>query len=1023
MRCCRPRTSAAGRRLAELVAPREGIELRDLTIVTPLLRAAAVKLQVVVQAAGDGEWTVRFSSGPMAPNGGFREHATLRLARAPFTPSAAPIPAVGPAAATGAEDIYRMFAERGLEYGPSFRRLVEVRSHAGISIGTLAAQGESAHGHVTLLDCVLQSTAGAFAEADPAGGWVPVAVQRCVLARLDEGEPLTVHARLRPKLPSKDSRVADVVLVGRDGEPIGSIEGIVLQALDAGAIERWCAPRHASGETGYRTEWRNVTDLETGSFSGHWILAGAPRELSNALAAEIRRLGGEVSDIADENLPRRNDPRGIVCLHALGAPETNSAEEGLACVLKPTVELVQSLLKSGRPPGRLWLVTAGAHSDHDERGAVQASLWGLGNALTWEHPELLCTQVDVERGTVDRIVAQLVPLLAARSRENQFRVAGGCTLVPRLVRHTAGKAGVPSELIVPASHNYRLMPSRSGSLDDLALLACERLEPGPGEVEVRVHASGLNFRDVLVALGVYPGNVPVLGGECCGVVTRVGEGVASALLGGRVLALTPGAFTRYATVPAASIVPVPASMSDEQAAGFPIVFLTAWYALHEVARLQPGERVLIHAAAGGVGQAAIQIARAAGAEISATASRAKWDLLRCSGVEHLFDSRDVNAVRAIRDHAGVRGVDVVLNRLAGEFVDASLGLLRAEGRFVELGKVDVRDPSEIARQYGGVRYTAFDLAALPPAILRQGFEELFGAFEREQLAPAAVAQFPLEQAIEVFRQMAQGAHTGKIVFVHPSARDEILIRPDRCYVVTGGAGALGRHVAARLTSEGAGEIVLIGRRLPDAETAALVASRPNSPTRVSYRQSDVASRADLERALAREEGSTADRGRLPRRRGDRRWRVHGALMGSLRTRPRAEGSGNAAPAGRDATPSGRVRRAVLVRRSGRRRCGPSQLCRRECVHGGAGDARYHDHAACAVRRLGPLGGRRDGGPCAGGIWRALGAARCRPTGSGGGARFSMAGAARLGSTCLLPRRRFQCRRRRAWATSRRCSPT
>ncbi|HEY3093850.1 MAG TPA: SDR family NAD(P)-dependent oxidoreductase, partial [Vicinamibacterales bacterium] len=847
---------AAAQHLAELVAPGDEIEVRALTVDAPLLRAQTEVLQVVVQAARDGEWDASFSSRSTSSSAGFREHARVRLARAAFTPPGGLSPVVGSERAATGEEIYRMFSERGLAYGPSFRKLTELRSSGGISLGTLSVDDVSGPALVALLDCALQATAGTFRQSDLAGAWVPVGVQRCRIASLVPGEPLTVHARMRPGSRSSASRVADVFLFDRKGKPVGLIEGVGLQALTPGALEQWLDTRHTTAAAeAYRTEWRTAPELDVDSLSGRWILAGGPRDVSMALAAEIRRLGGEVSHIAEEDLETRNDVRGIVCLHALDVPTTLTTHDALASVLKPTAELVQSVLERGRSIGRLWLVTAGAHSGHDERAALQAALWGLGNALTWEHPELLCTRADIERGAADRMAAQLVSLLAARSHENQFRVSGQQTLVPRLVRHTAGAAGVAHELAVPSSPNYHLVPSKSGRIDDIALRASERVEPGPGEVELRVHASGLNFRDVLVALSVYPGNVPVLGGECCGIVTRVGQGVANALVGTRVLALTAGAFCRYATVPAASVIPVPACLSDEKAAGFPIVFLTAWYALREVARLKRGERVLIHAAAGGVGQAAIQIARALGAEIWVTASKPKRDGLRAHGIEHVFDSRDVNAVRAIRERAGARGVDVVLNCLAGEFIDASLELLNEGGRFIELGKADLRDASDVARRYPGVSYTAFDLAVLAPEILRRGVEEVFGELERGQLAPVAVTPFPLEQAVDVFRRMAQGAHTGKIAFVHPAARDELLVRPDRSYVVTGGLGAIGRVVAERLVREGAGEIVLISRRAPGAETAELVVSLSNERTRVSYRQADVANLAELEHALSAREGS------------------------------------------------------------------------------------------------------------------------------------------------------------------------
>jgi acyl transferase domain-containing protein/NADPH:quinone reductase-like Zn-dependent oxidoreductase/acyl carrier protein len=832
---------AAAQRLAEIVSPDAEVEARDLTVEAPLIRGQVDFLQAVVQRTGDGEWTARFSSGSTTTNGTFRDHAHVRLARAAFQPPGTPWSATEAAATANADEIYRMFAERGLAYGPSFRLLTELRSSGSISVGTLPAADVQGSKLVALLDCVLQTTAGALRPDELTTARVPVGIDRCRIAKLTPGEVWSVHARMRPTSASTAGRIADILLFNSVNECVGVIEGVRLQSLSDGALEQWLRPEAAAVQA-YHTEWRLAPETDSAPLSGTWILAGGPRDLRLALANEIRRAGGEVSDIVDRNFENTRDPRGVICLYALDAPATLPADESLRAVLRPAVESVQRLLMAGTRAGRLWLVTAGAHGGHDEHAAVQAAFLGLGNALTWEHPELGCVRADIERGPAGEMAAQLARLLGTRTAENQFRLAGGQVYVPRLVPHTASTG-------VPSSPNYRLTPPKSGRLDDLALLPCDRVAPAAGEVEIRVHTSGLNFRDVLVALSVYPGNVSVLGGECCGVVTRVSTGVPDTLLGTRVLALAAGAFCRYITVPENRVVPVPDSLSDDQAAGFSMVFLTAWYGLRVVARLQRGERVLIHAAAGGVGQAAIQIARAIGAEIWTTASNAKQDGLRAQGIEHVFDSRNVNAVRAIREAAGPRGVDVVLNCLTGEFIDASLELLNPDGRFVELGKADLRNPSDIAQRFPGIAYTAIDLAELDPAHIRSGLLELFDDLKHGQIAPVAVAPAPLEQAADVFRRMAQGGHTGKITFVHPPARDEILVRADRCYVVTGALGAIGRLVAERIVREGSGELVLISRRAPGPDTQEFVASLSLGHTRVCYRQADVADPSELERAI------------------------------------------------------------------------------------------------------------------------------------------------------------------------------
>ena len=218
------------------------------------------------------------------------------------------------------------------------------------------------------------------------------------------------------------------------------------------------------------------------------------------------------------------------------------------------------------------------------------------------------------------------------------------------------------------------------------------LEPlGTGQVRVAVRAAGLNFRDVLVALGMVPDGGEPLGAEGAGTVLETGPGVTSVAAGDRVTGLLPGAFGPVAVTSGDYLVKVPDGWSWAQAASVPVAFLTAYYALVDLAGLQAGERVVIHAAAGGVGMAAVQLARYLGAEVLATASPAKWPVVTALGARRNGSRRRGRWSSPLRSAAGA---DVVLNSLAGELVDVSLGLLGPGGRFVEMGKTDIRDPAE-----------------------------------------------------------------------------------------------------------------------------------------------------------------------------------------------------------------------------------------------------------------------------------------------------------------------------------------
>jgi NADPH:quinone reductase-like Zn-dependent oxidoreductase/pyruvate/2-oxoglutarate dehydrogenase complex dihydrolipoamide acyltransferase (E2) component len=334
-----------------------------------------------------------------------------------------------------------------------------------------------------------------------------------------------------------------------------------------------------------------------------------------------------------------------------------------------------------------------------------------------------------------------------------------------------------------------------------------------------------------------------LGTECAGMVTRVGAAVQTVRVGDRVMAVAQGAFSRFVTVDARMAARVPDGLALEQAATVPAVFLTAWYALHDLAKLKRGERILVHSAAGGVGMAAIQLAHWIGAEVLATASPSKWDAVRSLGVKHVANSRDVSFVPPFR---AAGGADVVLNSLTGEFIDASLSLLSSGGRFIEMGRTDVRDAATLAAAHPGVTYQVFDLLKVDPDRMAAMFAAVAGGFASGHLKALPVRTFPMTAAEGAFRFMAQARHVGKIALTAPRAS----LRVDGTALVTGGLGALGLQVARNFARRGMKHLVLTGRRglaTPGAPEA--VSELEALGARVTVAPVDVADRAALERVI------------------------------------------------------------------------------------------------------------------------------------------------------------------------------
>ncbi len=314
---------------------------------------------------------------------------------------------------------------------------------------------------------------------------------------------------------------------------------------------------------------------------------------------------------------------------------------------------------------------------------------------------------------------------------------------------------------------YRLvMPNGKGTLKSLIWKACERPRPGVGEVEIRVIAAALNFRDVLSVLGRYPGSTIALGAECSGVVVSVGHEAGSFRIGDEVLAVAPGCFSSYVLADHRVVIRKPSNLGFEEAAGIPIAFLTARHALVSIGRLKQKDRILVHAASGGVGMAAIKIARRIGAEIYATASPPKWEALREVGVDRISNSREAGFAERILEQSRGQSMDLVLNSLPLGSVPESLSLLSCKGCFVEIGKRAALDQDAKARLSPDLRYEMFDLADLVrdrPDSLHSSLEEILREIATGSYSMIPYSTFPANDAADAFRVMAKAKHVGKVV--------------------------------------------------------------------------------------------------------------------------------------------------------------------------------------------------------------------------------------------------------------------
>lgn len=582
-------------------------------------------------------------------------------------------------------------------------------------------------------------------------------------------------------------------------------------------------------------------------------------------------------------------------------PGLRTQDHGLLQGCVSVTYLVQALSRlEWEMPPQLWLITGGAQALGEQTvpsrhpiAVAQAPLWGLGRVLMNEHPELGCRLVDLSlTPTVDEIQALFQEIQASQTTTNQpyedeIALRGGDRFVHRLVRRPLQHERVRVQV---ERDGFRLEAGQPGVLESLTLRAAGRRPPAAGEVEVEVYAASLNFKDVMKAMGLLSDAV-LLGGfsgralglECAGKVVAVGAGVEEFSVSDEVIAVAQASLGGFVTTPASLVARKPPRMSFAGAATLPVAFLTASYSLHELGRLQPGERVLIHAATGGVGLAAEQLAQQIGAEIFATAgSPEKRAYLRALGIQHVMDSRSLAFADEIMEITGGKGVDVVLNSLTGEALLKSLAVLASYGRFLELGKRDIDTNTKMGLRpfQNNLSFFSIDLDRLfqdrpqqAGALLRTVVQ----MFTEGKLQPLPQRVFPMTAVVEAFQLMAHAQHMGKIVLTVPEQEFTVapaldaspVIRADGVYLITGGLSGFGLAVAEWLVEQGARHLVLVGRRgisTPGAQAALETMHAAGAQVKVA--QTDV-TQADQVAALLAE-----IRQSLPPLRGV----IHGAMV-------------------------------------------------------------------------------------------------------------------------------------------------
>ncbi|WP_454561461.1 SDR family NAD(P)-dependent oxidoreductase [Mycobacterium haemophilum] len=797
--------------------------VEELVLAAPLVLhpGAGAQVQVVVADADEsGHRAVSVYSRGDQSDGGWLLNAEGMLGVDAPADQAAPAdlsvwPPEG-AESVDISDAYPQLAERGYAYGPAFQGLVAIwRRESELFAEVVAPTGVAVDGmgmHPAVLDAVLHALGLAIETTETR---LPFCWRGVSLHAGGAG-------RVRARFTSAGADAIAVDVADSAGLPVLTVRSLVTRAMTAEQLR--AAVTAAGGAP------------EQGPLDVVWSPISVPSSDANGAGQP------SVVSWADYCAGSGNDA-GVV-VWEFGSAGAQAPVDSVSAVYDAThaaLEVLQSWFGQDRA-GTLVVLTHGAVGlvGEDVSDLAAAAVWGMVRSAQGESDGRIVL-IDTDTVVDAAVLADL--------GESQLLVRGSTVYAARL-------SPAPPLLTLPSEPSaegsaWRLAAGGGGTLEDLVIQPCPEVQAPlqAGQVRVAVAAVGVNFRDVVAALGMYPGQAPPLGAEGAGVVIEIGPEVTGVAVGDAVMGFLGGAGP-LAVVHQELITRMPQGWSLAEAAAVPVVFLTALFGLADLAGIRAGESVLIHAGTGGVGMAAVQLARHWGVEVFVTASRGKWDTLRAMGFDddHIGDSRTLEFEEKFLAVTEGRGVDVVLDSLAGDFVDASLRLLVRGGRFLEMGKTDIRDAQEIAANYPGVTYRAFDLSEAGPVRMQEMLCEVRELFDTQVLHRLPVTTWDVRCAPEAFRFMSQARHIGKVVLTMPSALADGLA--DGTVLITGATGAVGGVLARHMVSAfRVRHLVLASRRGDRAEGAAeLAAELVEAGAKVQVVACDVADR-DAVRAL------------------------------------------------------------------------------------------------------------------------------------------------------------------------------
>ncbi|SHH59333.1 sulfolipid-1 biosynthesis phthioceranic/hydroxyphthioceranic acid synthase [Bradyrhizobium erythrophlei] len=786
---------------------------------------------------------------------------------------------------------------RGIQYGPAFAGLAAVHTTEGNGTTVLAEIGlpsvirtqQSSYGvHPALLDACFQSVAAhpSVTNASLSGLLLPLGVRQL---RVHGPISTARYCYSRVTAATGGAVEADLDILDKHGNVLLTVRGLQMST----GVSPSAAQARMMAERLLTVEWQQRALPEAGTTeTGAWLLVNtsdAADLMAMALADAMKPREAECTTLswhrgADhramaERLRREIEKGGYIGVVVITEPKNGNAVGESAArgseYVRHVVRIARELPNIEGPSPRLYVITRNAQKvlSDDAPNLEQGGLRGLLRVIGVEHPHLHTTHIDLDEHTkADQVVRQLL-LMAPGEDETAWRNDEWYTarLCPAPLRHDERQTTVAEH----ERDGMRMHIRTPGDLQTMEFAAFERIPPGPGQIEVAVTASSINFADVLNAFGVlnsfglyqsFDGILPRLGTDFAGVVTAVGSDVTNHKIGDHVGGMSVnGCWATFVACDARLATKLPEGMTDAQAAAVTTAHATAWYGLNGLARIKAGDKVLIHSGTGGVGQAAIAIARAAGAEIFATAgSEQRRQLLRDMGIDHVYDSRSVEFADQIRRDTDGYGVDVVLNSVTGAAQLAGLNLLALGGRFVEIGKRDIYGDTKLGLSpfRRNLAFWGVDLGLMSvshPQQVSEILSTVYRLIAEGGLPMPESTHYPLADAVTAIRAMSAAEHTGKLILGIPQAgRSSVVLPPeqvpafrrDASYIITGGLGGLGLFLAEKMAAAGAGRIVLNSRSEPTAKVLETIERVRSMGSDVLVERGDIAQADTAGRLLA-----------------------------------------------------------------------------------------------------------------------------------------------------------------------------